>query len=185
MKKQLAVCLMALMMLFGPMLVEAQAVGMQNATVALSYTINESLTLTATGGPAVFDTVTKTTAPITVSIAWVLAGTRTSADAQWGFSSASAALVNGTSNIPSNQVFDNDGGSYAAIADLMPTGTEFQTGSGIATGAFTHHGIHVAISAANLNGNASHTFNLQLQGLSASLAAGTYTGTLQVCANVI
>jgi hypothetical protein len=183
--KQLFAVLLALALTVGVVLpANAQAaVTATPASVSLSYTIGESLTVSALPASVTFTGATPTTGAITVTTTWVLASTRTAVNVNFGLGSVSAALVNGSNNIPVSKVFLNTNGS--AYGNCTQAGGADSTLTGmLVVGAICNNGIAQAITTANDAGSRSDTVTLQLQGLGA-LPAGTYTGTLTVVADAI
>jgi hypothetical protein len=175
-----AVLFLALAVIVSPGL--ASQLSSNQASVNLNYVIGESLTVSATPSTATFSGATPTTGVISISTVWNLASNRSGVWINWGFSSPTAALSNGSgSNIPSSEVFANiNGGAYSAC-----TQTAFTNVSGLTPGAVCG-GYPVAIFPASpLSGSDIAPITLQLQGLPTALPAGTYTGTLQIIAGAI
>jgi hypothetical protein len=170
--------LAAVVLLFSPIAHAAQ-LGSNTATVALSYNISESITVSGVPSTATFTGVTPTTPIIAVTTTWVLAATRTHLDTNLYFTTPTAALTDGAGhNIPTSSVFANlNGGAYSAC-----TSSPAADVVGATVGGTCNVGFGVAITAANQNSSNTSNFTLQLQGLSASLPAGAYTGTLNIVA---
>jgi hypothetical protein len=182
-KKQVLVIGLALALMFAPVAPAQAGIVSSTATVQLSYVIGESIsvsgappTLTFSGAP------TPATGNLVIVTTWVLAATRTHVDTNLFFATPTAALTNGSgSNIPASQVFANINGSSFSACNTNPA---TDTASVAVTGGTCNVGFGVAITPANLTGSHSDTFVLQLQGLSASLPAGTFTGQLNIVAGV-
>jgi len=180
--KRYAVIAVAFILTLGVVLpADAQAIVSSTASVNLSYVVGESITVT--GAPP---TLTFSGAPfpatgtMTIVTTWVLAATRTHIDTNLFFATPTAALTDGAGdNIPSSQVFANFNGSAFSACNSNPAPEV----TGIATvGGTCNVGFGVAITSANRSGSNSSAFVLQLQGLSPSLPAGTYTGQLSIVA---
>jgi hypothetical protein len=161
------------------------AVNSNNATVALTATVNTSLTVSLSSATQNWDTAHSNAlvpgnasnpgnAAITVTTTWVLAG-QTSVDLYAYFASATAALVptTGTTNIPSSAFEIKVGaGAFTPVS-----GTN--VGFGVAGSSL--HLQATAITALNKvsSTTASLTFNINLSTLG-QLPADTYTGTLNI-----
>lgn len=146
-----------------------------NMTVGESITIippTQAITLNYTSGAT-------STPPQTFQITtlWQLSNAHTSMHINWWFASSVAALSAGANaNIPSSQVQSNiNGGPYSACAAgadvLVP---------GAVSGSTCNVGLVIPLTAANFAGQESDTIGIQLSGLSTTLPAGTYAGTLNL-----
>jgi hypothetical protein len=172
--------------LAGPAAVFGQAKLSNTSTVALSATLNESLSISVSGGPVNFTLVPGSTAqgnPVTVNTSWVLNNTRQNVNLTGWFASASAALTNGQStpvNIPSSEVLGQVGsGSFTAFTGGADTG-----GVGVAGASLTL--FTQPISASNYNSSKQVTLTLEVDLASQlQLPAGTYTGTLNLQADAL
>lgn len=149
------------------------------STVALNATLGESLTLAVSPTSVTFALSPSGTSngnsPVSITTTWVLGSSRTSLNVYAYFSSTTALSDSLGHNIPTTNFNGSvNGGGYASF-----------TGS---TGPFGANAVTV-YSLSSLTGvfNSSHSDNLGLQinttGL--GLPAGTYTGTLNVQAQVI
>lgn len=182
--KQFAVIFLALVFVLAPVQANAQALKASPASVALSYSVGETISIAPSTGTATFDPASLTTPTYTVTTSWTLLPTRTTVNINFGLQSASAALANGTSNIPSSNVFMAlNGGSYnnctqSSAADATLT-------AALTAGAICNAGVLVPITTANDSGNRVTSFTLQLQNLPITLAAGVYTGTLLIVADAV
>lgn len=164
-----------------------QALNSNTATVSLSATLGESLTVSATPTAVTFALVSGGTAagnaPVAITTSWVLNGNRTSVTLVGYFASATAALSNAgppVVNIPSSevlgQVTTGTPTTFTAFTQTAPLGP---AGAGLTL--FTQ-----SISATNRA--ATRTDNLSLEINLASqpqLPAGTYTGTLNLQAQAL
>jgi hypothetical protein len=157
------------------------------ATVSLTATLGESLTVSATPNNVSFALVSGGTAaasgPVAVTTTWILSGSRTSVTLVGYFASATAALTNGGSpavTIPTSevlgQVTTGTPTTFTAFTQSAPLGT---TGAGLTL--FTQ-----AISATNFASLRTDNLNLEIN-LTAQpqLPAGTYTGTLDLQAQAL
>jgi len=157
------------------------------ASVSLSATLAESLTVAATPSSVTFSLVSGGTAngsaPVAVTTGWVLNRNRTNVNLVGYFASATAALTDGGSpaiNIPTSEVFGRmttgTPTTYTAF-----TGSPALAPAGAGLALFTQ-----AITAANRAANRSDNLDLQIN-LTAQpqLPAGTYTGTLSIQAQAL
>jgi hypothetical protein len=181
--KQLAVVGLALVMLFGPGLAEAQATALNSApaTVTLSLTVSETVTVSATPANITFSApnggASTASGPISVVTSWN--GTsRTSISTVAWFNTAGQALAGPISIAPSSVFASINGGTATACTQATPAPV---TGIGL-TGQFCP-----IVFTQNLPpqvGTHTDTILLSMSGLPA-LAAGTYTGTLNIEAQLI
>jgi hypothetical protein len=187
-KKQLSYRLslaLGLFALAGPNAI-CQSLNSNTASVALTATLSESLTVAATPAAVTFSLVPGGTAsgnaPVAVTTTWVLSGSRTSVTLVGYFSSATAALSGGSPvvNIPTSeiqgQVTTGTPTTFTAFTQTAPLGP---AGAGLSL--FTQ-----AISDTNRSANRTDNLNLQINLTSQpQLAAGTYTGTLNIQAQAL
>jgi hypothetical protein len=160
------------------------------ATVALTATLGESLTVSATPATAsialVSGAAATTTAPVAMTTTWVMNRNRATVTLVGYFASATAALTDGGSpanNIPTTEVSGQVGtGTFSPF-----------TGSGVGTGG-TQVGVAgasltmftQAISNTNRSGTRSDNLNLKIDLTGQpQLPAGTYTGTLNLQAQAL
>jgi hypothetical protein len=162
-----------------------QALNSNTATVVLTATLGESLTVSATpatasitlvsGGPAT------TTAPVAMTTTWIMNKSRTSVTLFGYFASATAALTDGAANnIPTSEVLGQ-------VTSGTPTTYTAFTGSGaLGTAGATLTLFTQAISNANRSANRSDNLNLKIDLASQpQLPAGVYTGTLNLQAQAL
>lgn len=175
--KKVTVAVLSVLLLMLPISVSATNVTSNAQSTALSLTINESVTLTASPASVNFtysgDTATASS-PITLTASWFLASGRTAVNTYAWFSTPSAALSSGTNNIPNSQVFESTDGGAANPC------TGFSTAAGITGGACGVGGNDSFISTDTVPpqvGNNSHTMALTITGVS-TMNPGTYTGVL-------
>jgi hypothetical protein len=158
---------------------EAQ-VNSNSATVNLSATLPESLTISATPASVNFTLASSGTAAgssqISITTAWALLATRSSLTLYAFASSATAALTDGSgNNIPAaNLTGSPNGGSFSAFTGNSSFGT------GTSLSIFTQ-----AITTGNLNSTRTDTLNLNINTTGLSLPVGTYTGVLTIRAQAI
>jgi hypothetical protein len=157
----------------------AQALNSGAQTIALNAKLNESLTLTLSANTVNFTLSAGSannpgSAGVTATTAWTLAPGRTAVKVYAYFASATAALTDGSANIPSSAFFIADnGGASTAVTGSVPFG---------AAGA----GLQLAnVAITNANQSSSHTdamaFNINLTGGTLpQLPASTYLGTLNI-----
>jgi hypothetical protein len=170
MKQFLAVVCTALLALCATP-VQAQAVTSNVATVALTATVGESITVAVTNGSTFAFGSTGVLAPPTVNIAWNLAAGHSNFTL-YAYFSSTTALTSGTNTLPINKLISNwDSVGGTTCGQVTPVSNS------CASVAFTTN--------ATLLGNASHTFNLwtNVQTDYTNLPVGNYTGTLNFAAS--
>jgi hypothetical protein len=151
-----------------------------SATVNLTATLPESLTIAATPASVNFTLAASGTAAgsaqISVTTAWALLATRSSVTLYAFASSATAALTDGSGhNIPAaNLTGSPNSGAFSSFTGNSPFGT------GTSLTIFTQ-----AITAANLNTARTDTLNLNINTTGLSLPVATYTGVLTIRAQAI
>jgi hypothetical protein len=158
---------------------EAQ-VNSNSATVNLTATLPESLTISASPTNVNFTLASSGTAAgssqISISTAWALLGTRSSITLYAFCSSTTAALTDGSGdNIPAaNLTGSPNGGAFTTFTGNSPFGT------GTSLTIFTQ-----AITSGNLNATRTDTLNLNINTTGLSLPVGTYTGVLTIRAQAL
>jgi hypothetical protein len=158
---------------------EAQ-VNSNSATVNLTATLPESLTISATPASVNFTLASSGTAAgssqISITTAWALLATRSSLTLYAFASSSTAALTDGSGdNIPAaNLTGSPNGGAFSAFTGNSPFGT------GTSLTIFTQ-----AITTGNLNATRTDTLNLSINTTGLSLPVGTYTGVLTIRAQAL
>ncbi|HEY1263696.1 MAG TPA: hypothetical protein VGF06_09240 [Terriglobales bacterium] len=160
-------------------LAPAQVINSGAQTIALNATLNESLTLSLSGNSVNFNLTAGSAANagstnITATTSWVLKPSRTAVKVYAYFGSATAALTDGTNNIPSSAFFiaDNAGPS-SALTNTVAFGAA-NAGLQLA---------NVPITGANRAGSRTDimAFNINLTGGTLpQLPASTYIGTLNI-----
>lgn len=184
--KNLAICIVALSSL---VLNQAQAFGASlnsnTVNVTLNATLTESLTVSVSLSTVTFPLVNGSTiagsAAVPITTTWALLPSRTSVKLYGYFASSTAALTDGYStpdNIPSADVFGE------VTTGSPTTFTAFtQTASGFGASSASLLLFNQTISAGNANFVSSRTDLLLLEIVTpATLAAGTYTGTMVLAA---
>jgi hypothetical protein len=171
----------------------SQSLNSNTASVTLSATLGESLTVTAapTSGSAVnFALVSGGTAtgsaPVAMTTSWIMKGSRSSVTLTGYFASATAALT-GTGSSPATiptsevlgQVTTGTPATYTAFTQTPATGALGTAGASLAL--FTQ-GITGTNRAASRNDNLNLQINLTSQ---PQLPADTYTGTLNLQAQAL
>ena len=169
----------------GTLYIQAQGVKGNNSVnsgpqpITVTATLQESLTLSLSGSSVTF-TLTPGSAgnpgnaTVTATTSWVMRPSRTTVGLYAYFTSATAALTDGTNNIPSSafSVTDN-GGAPTALSNTVPFGGA-NAGLQLAS---------VAITGANENSSRTDTmsFNIDLTGGGLrQLPAAVYNGTLYI-----
>ncbi|MGB6721042.1 MAG: hypothetical protein WBE72_09630 [Terracidiphilus sp.] len=167
-----------------------QALNSNTASVSLTATLNESLTVAATPSAVTFALVSGGTAtgsaPVAMTTTWVMNASRATVTLTGYFSSATAALTSGGSspvNIPTSevlgQVTTGAPTTYTAFTQTPATGGVGVTGASLVL-------VSQAITAANRASTRSDNLNLEINLASQTqLPAGTYTGTLNLQAQAL
>ncbi len=160
------------------------------ATVSLSATLPESLTVAATPSAVSFNLVAGGTAtgsaPVAITTTWVMQASRSTVTVTGYFSSATAALTSGGTspvNIPTSEVF----GQVTTGAPTTYTAfTQSPTGNGLGVSGASLVLFQQAISGTNRASNRTDNLNLQINLASQpQLPAGSYTGTLNLQAQAL
>ena len=157
----------------------AQALNSGAQAIALNANLAESLSVTLSANTVNFalsagSASNPGSAGITATTAWTLAPGRTAVGVYAYFASATAALTDGTNNIPSSAFYIADNaGTPAALTNTVAFG-------GAAAGLKL-----ATVPITGTNRSASHTdamtFNINLTGGTLpQLPANTYTGTLNI-----
>lgn len=150
------------------------------ASANLSMDVGESISIIPPSQAVVLNyTQGATTVPpstFQITVLWQLNATHSTLHTNWWFADSTAALANGASKIPASKVQSNvDGGAYSgctSAADVLVPGA--------VSGSTCNVGLVIPLTAANYAGQQSDTIGIQLTGLPTSLAAGTYTGILNL-----
>jgi hypothetical protein len=171
----------------------SQALNSNTATVALSATLNESLTVTAapTSGSAVnFALVSGGTAtgsaPVAMNTSWIMKGSRSSVTLTGYFTSATQALAGTGSSpayIPTSEVLGQvtTGAPTTFTAFTQTPGTGGLGTAGASLVLFTQ-----AVSGTNRSSSRNDNLNLEINLTSQpQLPADTYTGTLNLQAQAL
>ena len=155
------------------------------ATVALTATLLESLTVSATPSAVTFSlnsgTTTNGSAPVAVTTSWVLGPTRTQVNVYGFFLSATAALSDGSSHdIASSKVLGRvTTGSPTSYTAFTQTAAFGAAGAGLQL-------LSQTISAANVAGTRTDNLDLQIDLTSSTQTpAAVYTGTLSIRAQAL
>ena len=164
----------------------AQLTTASSINVSVNVTVTSSISLSAAGGTLVFDGTTGNTNNITFSASWSLGPTSTLNLYTW-FSSPTAALSTGPSNIPASQLaasFSNSGTTGSGT----PCNQSFGVGNGVVDGASCsvidlsrNSGGPVLNPTGNNVGSLNTTYSLSILNFStfkSTIGAGIYTGTL-------
>jgi hypothetical protein len=174
-------------LLYGLVPVASAQVSSNTATVALTATLGEILTISATPTTESFTLVQGGTATATSAIAvkttWLLLPTRANLIIDGYFSSAAAALTDGLAtpnNIPTSAVFGT-----------VPTGTPTTATAFTQSAALGPAGagltlVTLPLTSTNRAGQRTDNLTLQINLTSLpQLPAGTYTGTLNLQAQAL
>jgi len=160
------------------------------ATVSLTATLGETLSISATPTSTSFTLVAggsaNASAPVAITTSWVLGASRASVTLTGWFATAAQALTSGGSSpvyIPTSevlgQVTTGSPTTFTAFTQSPGTGGLGVTGASLVL--FTQ-----AISNTNRNANRTDNLNLQINLTSQpQLPAGTYTGTLNLQAQAL
>lgn len=148
-------------------------VNSNTSNIVLSAPLLESITVAGTPSTVTFALAGSGTASgstaVSITTVWVLTAARTNIKLYGYFSSASAALTDGSGhNIPSSAVSGSvNSGSFTAFTSNTP----YSTGSGLQL--FSQN-----VSGVTLNSNRTDSLALQIDTVGLNLPAATYTGTL-------
>lgn len=157
----------------------AQALNSGAAAITLNATLGESLTLSLSTSTVNFTLASGSatnagSTNITATTSWTLKPGRTAVGVSAYFASATAALTDGTNNIPSSAFFISDnGGTSTALTNTVVFGAA-SAGLQLAT---------VPITVANRTATRTDVmaYNINLTGGSLpQLPASVYTGTLNI-----
>jgi hypothetical protein len=166
--------------LLGWATVAGAQVNSNSATVNLTATLPESLTVSASPTSVNFTLSSSGTSAgssqISITTAWALLATRSSLTLYAFCSSTTAALTDGSgNNIPSaNLTGSPNGGAFSSFTTTSPFGT------GTSLAIFTQ-----AITTGNLNASRTDTLNLNINTTGLNLPVGTYSGVLTIRAQAI
>jgi len=178
--------MLALLPLASPTLY-GQALNSNTATVSLTATLGESLTVAATPTAVTFPLVSGSTAtgnvPVAITTTWILSGARTSVTLVGYFATATGALSNAgppVVNIPTSevlgQVTTGTPTTFTAFTQTAPLGP---AGAGLTL-------FSQALSGTNRASTRTDNLNLQIDLTSQpQLPAGVYTGTLNLQAQAL
>lgn len=172
----------SMLLLFGPGLIEAQAVSSPVQTVNLSMNINESVTLSVTGGPVSFTYASNATvpgsAPLTVTTGWSTMGTET-AIATCSYISG-ANVLTGPANVPANKLH----GLVAWVSGSTITGVANNGGFPPGTGTLTFDGSQAGNG--DCSGTSANSITVFLHSIAAcpSLCSPTTTTTFPTGSSV-
>jgi hypothetical protein len=148
------------------------------STVALNANLGESLTLSVSVASVNFTLIPSGTAngstPVGITTTWVLSSGHAGLDVYAYFSSGTA-LTDGTNNIPTSSFNGSvNAGAYSAF-----------TGGLGPFGANSMHIYSLDLTSGPLNSSHVDSLGLQIDTTGLNLPASTYTGTLNVQAQVI
>lgn len=165
----------------------SQSLNSNTATVVLTATLLESLTVAATPAAVTFPLIAGGaalgSAPVVVTTTWTLGGGRTSVTLVGYFSTATAALANVGSpvtNIPTSEVLGQmTTGTPTTYTAFTQTGAVGPAGGGLTL--FTQ-----AITGTNRSSTRSDNLNLQIDlTTQPQLPSGIYVGTLNLQAQAL
>lgn len=171
--KKMFVVLTALALIFMPAVSEATALQSNQATLTLSFVVNESISVSLSSGSAVFTGGPPTTPSITVTSTWAATASRTLMSTAVWF--ASSVALTGPGNVNASAVWlSKDGGTYGActLTNFASTGNACP---GVGGDSLFQR---VTITGANLVSSQANAFQLQLN--PAPTVPGTYTGSILV-----
>ncbi len=156
---------------------QAQQISSNQASVSLSYTTAEALTVNVTppGNPTTFQGTPPTTGTITISATSSFTQSRTVSI--YAYFASNQALTSGASNIPASSIVANIAGGSQPGSRAFNVTSPF-TGSPTAVIVDTE-----AVGIGNLT-TPTVSMTLMIQGAS-GLPAGTYAGTMFVQAQAV
>lgn len=164
-----------------------QALDSSPATVALSATLSESLTISATPATVNFSLVSGGTAtgsaPVAIKTTWVLSGSRSSVTLTGWFTNADQALSSGGATpvyVPTSEVLGQvNSGTFNAFTQSPAAGSPGVAGASLVL--FTQ-----TVTTTNVSSNRTDDLNLEINLASQpQLPAGTYNGTLNLEAQAL
>lgn len=189
MKRRLVVLILTVtaIVLGSPYPAAAAQVNSNQATVAVSVTVPESITVTPSTGslPAFTYTPGAATSDVktfTVTTAWQLASTHTGSIHMAGWFATANALTSGSNNIPASDFFlafnsqtltGNDCGRAADPVVALDTASASSCNNGL-----------IMTVPPPYAGSETDTVKVQLMNLPSNLGVGTYTGTLNIAAGI-
>ncbi|HEY0705128.1 MAG TPA: hypothetical protein VGD60_20350 [Candidatus Acidoferrales bacterium] len=178
-----AVLLLSAVMILAPATtLQADQILSNAQTVNLSFSVNESLTLSCTPAAVTFsyNAVAGTgtaSGPISCTSTWALASTRTQLFGYAYFATPGAALADATTNVPTSEVFASmDGGAVQPCTGTDTTISTIPVG-GLCSGFNPLSG--PLSNPVNLTGTHTNTILLSLANLG-QLSVGSYAGVLQI-----
>ena len=157
------------------------------ASVALTATLAESLTISATPATVTFTLASGAaatgSAPVVITTNWLLKPTRATVVLDGYFASATAALTDASSpanNIPSSEVFGQvTTGTPTTFTAFTQTAALGAAGAGLAL-------LSQSVTSANRNSTRTDNLNLKIDLTShPQLPAGSYSGTLTLQAQAL
>lgn len=163
----------------------AQAINSTAQTISLNAKLAESLTLNLSANTVSFtlsagSATNAGSAGVTATTAWVLAPGRNNVNVYAYFASSTAALTDGTNNIPSSAFYIKDGTTAAAAL------TNTYAGFGAANAALLLANVPITATNRSANHVDPLTFNIDLStGTLPQLPASTYAGTLTIQAQAL
>ena len=171
-----AALVMALALILMPSMLEASPNTTAAQTISLSYTINESLTLTLGATTATFAPNgpgnAASTSPFSLTAAWTLNSGRNAVDIV-GYFSSTTALVSGSNSVPTANVWTHQTGTNAT-ADC--------SGSWSTVDGFANACLFFTNTTPGITGTGTVNVTLTLPANATNLNPGVYTGTLNVVA---
>ncbi len=167
-----------------------QSLNSNTATVALTATLNESLTVAATPNAVTFALVSGGTAtgsaPVAMTTSWIMKGSRSTVTLTGYFSSATSALIGSASSpasIPTSEVL---GQVTTGTPTTMTAFTQSPTGSALGVAGASLVLLTQAITGTNRASSRTDNLNLKINLASQQqLPADTYTGTLNLQAQAL
>jgi hypothetical protein len=183
--KSVAVVLVALMLVFMPVAVNAQVLTSAVGTSTLTYAVSESITVSGVPASLTFTACTGgvCTQSLNVTTTWQLAGTRTRVAMNLFFANPASAMSDGSGDTISaaNINANKDGGSFSScnrapdsiLTGVIPALAACNVGQSI----------NISTGSNNFASNATNAFTLQIPStVLAGLPANTFTGTLSYVA---
>jgi len=167
-----------------------QSLNSNTATVALTATLSESLTVSATPNAVTFALVSGGTAtgsaPVAMTTSWIMKGSRSTVTLTGYFSSATSALTgtgSSPASIPTSEVL---GQVTTGAPTTMTAFTQSPSGGGVGVSGASLVLLTQAISATNRASSRTDNLNLEINLTNqAQLPADTYTGTLNLQAQAL
>ena len=177
MMKRLIVTFVAALAILVTAFAHAGQINSNIVSTSASINVSESITLTLTGGPLVIPSSGSPSNSINVGYSYnLIPASHASGLEQVGyFNSSTAALTNGTVNVPASSLLENFNGTGFAACNTAGVAGMGVPGASCPSTVVVPQG---TLTSQNGIGNGTATYAIQYTG--SPLASGTYSGTFSV-----